>query len=206
MDNKDKQIEFLKMLEPINGQLSKYAVALSKNREIAKDIVSEAILITYQNFENIRDKSKFSHYIWKVTKRLYKRHCWKSRLFGDYNSEIAEQIPDRTSFSDKDFDIQILYKNLDKLPAKQKEAIILFEISGFSIEEIKNIQGGTISAVKSRLKRGREKLTKLLTDTIITNDNRTSDLGRLKDSEIKIYYLFPQPNDKLINIKASNEK
>jgi RNA polymerase sigma-70 factor (ECF subfamily) len=53
---------------------------------------------------------------------------------------------------------------LGKLPDKQKEAIILFEISGFKIAEIAEMQGATESAVKSQLKRGREKLTNILVE------------------------------------------
>ena len=70
------------------------------------------------------------------------------------------------------YDIQVLYAALDKLPVKQKEAVVLFEISGFSLEEIKNIQGGTLSGAKSRVKRGREKLAILLNDNI--NDSQAS--------------------------------
>ena len=49
------------------------------------------------------------------------------------------------------------------LPEEQKEAVILFEISGFSIKEICEIQQAGESAVKQRLKRGRQKLTEILT-------------------------------------------
>ncbi|PIZ05301.1 MAG: RNA polymerase subunit sigma-24, partial [Flavobacteriales bacterium CG_4_10_14_0_8_um_filter_32_5] len=41
--------------------------------------------------------------------------------------------------------------------------IVLFEITGFSIKEIMEIQNSSESAVKQRLKRGREKLVELLT-------------------------------------------
>ncbi len=48
------------------------------------------------------------------------------------------------------------------LPEKQREALALFEISGLSIEEVREIQGGSLSAVKMRLVRGREQLALLL--------------------------------------------
>jgi DNA-directed RNA polymerase specialized sigma24 family protein len=41
---------------------------------------------------------------------------------------------------------------------------VLFELSGFSIEEIREIQGGSISGVKTRLVRGREALRSMLTE------------------------------------------
>ena len=57
----------------------------------------------------------------------------------------------------------MLHKALAILPENQKECIILFEISGFSIKEIMAIQNVSESAVKQRLKRGRAKLVEILT-------------------------------------------
>ncbi|MFO0496195.1 MAG: RNA polymerase sigma factor [Flavobacteriia bacterium] len=48
------------------------------------------------------------------------------------------------------------------LPVVQKESLILFEIAGFNIREIAEIQQASESAVKQRLKRGRQKLTEIL--------------------------------------------
>ena len=46
---------------------------------------------------------------------------------------------------------------LAKLPGVQREAVVLFELEGFGIEEIAALQRATPSAVKSRLARGRER-------------------------------------------------
>jgi RNA polymerase sigma-70 factor (ECF subfamily) len=59
-------------------------------------------------------------------------------------------------------DIHFLYLALQQLPEEQRECIILFEISGFSIKEIAQTQQAGESAVKQRLKRGREKLIEIL--------------------------------------------
>jgi len=48
------------------------------------------------------------------------------------------------------------------LPVKMAEALILYHISDLSMGEIQKIQGGSLSGVKLRLKRGREKLLSLL--------------------------------------------
>ncbi len=47
---------------------------------------------------------------------------------------------------------------LSTLPPEQREAVVLFELEEFSIEEIAAIQMVSVSAVKSRLARGRERL------------------------------------------------
>ena len=49
---------------------------------------------------------------------------------------------------------------LGTLPDVQREAIVLFEMQGFSIDEIASLQRASVSAVKSRLARGREAMRK----------------------------------------------
>jgi hypothetical protein len=43
-----------------------------------------------------------------------------------------------------------------------RETVVLFEVSDFTLEEIHKVQGGSLSGVKLRLKRGRELLAKTL--------------------------------------------
>ena len=61
-----------------------------------------------------------------------------------------------------DAEVYLLHRALALLPEAQREALILFEISGFSIKEVAGLQAVSISAVKQRLKRGRKKLTEIL--------------------------------------------
>jgi RNA polymerase sigma-70 factor (ECF subfamily) len=64
------------------------------------------------------------------------------------------------------FDLHLLHLALDKLSEKEKEGIILFEISGFSIKEIAEIQQESESAIKTRLSRSRQKLKQILEDEV----------------------------------------
>ena len=71
----------------------------------------------------------------------------------------------------------MLYKALNTLPTNQKEALILFEISGFSIKEVCEIQKSSESAVKQRLKRGRVALADYFKSDQLKSesiDNRSS--------------------------------
>jgi RNA polymerase sigma factor (sigma-70 family) len=47
---------------------------------------------------------------------------------------------------------------LQRLPVEQREAIVLFEVEGFAIDEIAELQRASQSAVKSRLARARQRL------------------------------------------------
>lgn len=74
----------------------------------------------------------------------------------------------------------LLNKALGVLTAKERAAILLFEIAGFSIEEIVTIQKERISAVKSRLSRARKKLKKQITEQenfSVRSDDSYGDLN-----------------------------
>ncbi len=72
-------------------------------------------------------------------------------------------LEDVNANTERDAEVYLLHKALSLLPEDQRECIILFEISGFSIKEIVEIQGVSESAVKQRLKRARAKLIEILT-------------------------------------------
>ncbi|MFC2131495.1 RNA polymerase sigma factor [Bacteroidota bacterium] len=162
MDIKTKQEKFLDLLDPHRDSLYMYARAIEKNREDAEDLCSETILTCYEYFHKLKDESSFKAYLFKVARHKFRRKIRRSQKFDKYDEKTAENLVSNDTQPDLPADIKILYEALELLPVKQKEAVVLFEISGFLIKEISEIQGGTMSAVKSRIKRGREKLTEIL--------------------------------------------
>lgn len=162
MSNKEKQEKFIGLLEGVNDSLFMYARALESSVEDTEDLVNDTILACYEKFDTIKDYSGFKGYIFKTARSIFRQKYRRSWLFGKFDEQKAENMTSNDFRPDLPVDIQILYNALDTLPQKQKEAVVLFEISGFSLFEIKELQGGTLSAVKSRVKRGREKLTDIL--------------------------------------------
>jgi RNA polymerase sigma-70 factor (ECF subfamily) len=161
MTQKEKQEKFLELLEPVHQRLARFARAMAGNSDDARDIAAETVLRAYENFDKIKDYSAFPGYLFSIASRYFKRNRYRGRIFSEADGS-EENFPAHGTAPDVSVDVGILYKAMDELPEKQKEAIALFEISGLSIEEIREIQGGTISGVKSRLKRGREKLAEIL--------------------------------------------
>lgn len=162
-DRRVQQQQFLHALEEVHARLWRYAEAISKNRHDAEDIVSETILIAYKQFSGVEKKESFSFYLFTIARRLHKKRMWKRRLFGEIDAEeYVDALVDSEATPDTRADFPLLYAALDKLPSKMKEALVLFELSDFSLEEIRRIQGGSLSGVKARVARGREKLALLL--------------------------------------------
>jgi RNA polymerase sigma factor (sigma-70 family) len=158
--SRGKQEEFLEHLEPHKAGLLRFCRALSNDRDSAKDLASETILITYERFDNLQNKTTIKSYLYTIASRLARTERKLSKRNASYDE--AASIEYGGAAPDVLADIHLLQEAMQRLPEKICEALIMFEISGLSLEEIKEIQGGSLSAVKMRIARGRKKLARLL--------------------------------------------
>lgn len=167
MNSNQKQIAFLELYEQSRENLVRFAKAISRNSEEADDLIQETTLQAFDSFEKLKNPKAFTSYLFTIASRIHKRANWRKRLFlsfsrWDDKDTYEESMPDTGARADANYDITALYKALEKLPEAQKEAVILFEINGLSLEEIKDIQGVSLPGVKSRVQRGRQALAKIL--------------------------------------------
>jgi RNA polymerase sigma-70 factor (ECF subfamily) len=153
---------FMALLGPVRHRLAHFARAMTRNHDDAQDLISDTVLAAFERFEQVKDQKAFLAYLFTIAARIHKRRSWRARLFDRYDPEKAASVHDRGTSPDVSADIRALYDAMARLPARQREAVALFEISGLSLEEIRNVQGGSISAVKMRLVRGRKQLALLL--------------------------------------------
>lgn len=160
--NHTKQTDFLATFEPLRPRLSAYISALVRNREEAQDLMSETVLLAYERFGEVRSRESFVFFLFTIARRLYYRSERRRKIFTLLHDEDAGRFSAPGRPTDADADVRLLYDALAKLPARQREAIALFDIAGLPLEEVRTVQGGTLSGVKTRLKRGREKLAQLL--------------------------------------------
>ena len=167
MNIERKQIEFMKLYEPCREGLVRFSKAITRGREDAMDLVQDTTLKAFDNFEKLKNPIAFKSYLFSIASRLHKRQTWRKRIFSVFGSNeeadcLFDNLPSKESSTDVTYDIQVLYRSLDLLSDKHKEAIILYEISGLSMQEICDIQGGSVSTVKSRVQRARKELEKIL--------------------------------------------
>jgi RNA polymerase sigma-70 factor, ECF subfamily len=158
----EKHDRFLSLLEPVRSRLARFCRAISSDNESARDLASQTILVAYEHFEQIREPERFRSYCFQVASRLQKRDRWRNRNRVAYDPVAAESITDPGPSPDASLAAQELYSALATLPKTMRDAVILFEITGLSLEEIRQIQGGSLSGVKSRIARGRERLARML--------------------------------------------
>ena len=187
--NSEKHERFMALLEPCLARLSRYCRAMTRDEqataEDGEDLLSDAILLAYENFENLRATEAFPSYIFTTARRLYYRRAKRNAIWERF-TPVSREIPDdRWNAAELRLDLDALDRALLALPEKQREAIVLFEISELSLAEIQGIQGGSLSGVKSRIVRGREKLAELLGEKMahgVGTKNMRKPNGRVNGS------------------------
>jgi RNA polymerase sigma-70 factor (ECF subfamily) len=162
-DHPERWQELLQLLRPFHESAALTARRLARSPDDGDDLLSEAILRAFEKLSSLRDRDRFRPWFFAVLLSVHRnrarRHFWKRFLplpegkpglepvgvDGARQAELARRA-DRAR------------RALDTLNAEQREAIVLFELQGFTIEEIAEMSNVGISAVKSRLARGRERL------------------------------------------------
>lgn len=137
---------------------------MTADEDDALDVVSETVLIAYEKMDTVRNPDAFWGFVLTIARHIYLRRRRRESLFRPIIDEDAEHFSATGPSPEDCTEVQLLYDALAELPVRQREAVVLFEIVGMSLEEICVIQGGTLSGAKSRVARGRQRLIVLLRD------------------------------------------
>ena len=130
------------------------------NRDEADDLAQDALVKAYLACSGFRDGGKFRSWLFKIAHNTflsYKRSPQTPTISID--AVPIEALPQRGSGEGASSD---LYLALATLPPKERSAITLFYLNGYSIKEIAAITEVSQDAVKQQLSRGREKLREKL--------------------------------------------
>ena len=128
-----------------------------KNYADAEDAVQNAFIKLFCNSYRFKTQLDEQRWLIRITINICKDYLKRPHNRKNTSLDHAENVCDEQSFIDLD-----LARLFDSLTEKYKSVIYLHYIEGFSIEEISGILTIGQSAVKMRLKRGREYLkTKL---------------------------------------------
>jgi RNA polymerase sigma-70 factor (ECF subfamily) len=154
--------DFIALLKAHYNSAAQYCRALFQGGRDAEDALQDAIIAAMENFAALKEEEKFRSWFFTIITRTYyaakSRETKRGKLFAvltEKNSHFPAVYND-DFLSAKE---TVLQEALNALTEKERAAILLFELGGFSLTEIQHIQGEkSLSAIKSRLSRTREKL------------------------------------------------
>jgi RNA polymerase sigma factor (sigma-70 family) len=178
--NEQTKNRFFELLRPLQDRLVWYIYVLSRDEEEARDIVGDAILLAYDHFDTLRSETAFELFLFRIARREYFRVRRRMMLFTRLKPEHECIGSEAMRALETGVDAQLVLNCICRMPQRQRETVTLYEIAGFSLEEIRGLQGGSLSGVKSRLVRARKKLEKHFDYRFMQSENERAETLALK--------------------------
>src|SRR6202030_910293 len=142
--------------------LRAFAISLSGNGDRADDLVQETLLRALANIDSFQPGSNLPAWLFTILRNLFRSDYRKRRReVEDDDGSYAETLKSQPEQSGR-LEFEELPVALAKLPADQREALILVGAAGLSYEEAADICGCPIGTIKSRVNRARGRLAELL--------------------------------------------
>lgn len=157
---------FAGLMEIYQKQALRAAYLISGNYADSEDIVQETFTSCYINRKQIRDPEAFKGWFYKTLSRTAWRVCRKARREQPCRGSVSggKEAPggllSRVILKEEE---QALYREILRLPVKQRTVIILYYYNGMTIKEIAAACGCLEGTVKSRLFHGKARLKEALT-------------------------------------------
>jgi len=142
--------------------LRAFAISLSGKRDRADDLVQETLTKAWKHQDSFTPGTNLKAWLYAILRNeFYSQMRKKGREVEDVDGNFSSQLAvhaEQPGFLDL-ADMRIA---LTKLPADQREALLLVGASGLSYEETAEICGVAVGTIKSRVNRARRKLSELL--------------------------------------------
>ena len=164
-----KQEAFMEAYQHCHEPFLRYCSALAYGKMDTEDLVQDVLLSAFQHFEQIQEKGQLLHYLIRAARNRSISIWRKSKFKAEWIESHANKLIAQGVSPEMTLDVELLYRTLNRLPLRQRDAIVLFEISGFSMKEIAEIQNSTVGAIKTKISRGRNRLKQLLAEKSIGN-------------------------------------
>ena len=175
------QAAFLELYERYREPIFRFAYRLLGSVEIAEDVTHDCFLSLIRKPENYRpERASLKTYLYAAARNLALKH-FRSQGRETGLDEVIEEPKDSSRRGPLrrllDEELATLVRDaVFSLPPLQREALILFEYEGLSLNEVAEIAGTDAGAIKARLYRAREGLRRILRPYL--NSNQELNSGR----------------------------
>jgi len=129
------------------------------NKDEADDLAQDTLVKAYLSSAGYQDKGKFRSWLFKIAHNTFLNHRASQHYTENIDDDRIKSLP---LGGDGEGSYEDLYLALSTLPPKERSAITLFYLTGYSIKEIAQITDTSEDAVKKQLSRGRDKLRSTL--------------------------------------------
>lgn len=158
----DRDREFRDQLVAILPNLRAFSRGLCGNRDLADDMAQDAVARAWAARSSFAPGSNFRAWMFMILRNNFYTTLRKNSRIVSWDPEAAERILVVDASQHDRLNVQDVQRALQKLPAEQREVLMLVGANGISYEEAAEIMGCAVGTIKSRLARGRTALAALV--------------------------------------------
>jgi len=155
---------FLRLLEPVYRDCQRWAYNLTQDAIEAEDLLAQSILLGLQNVRQLKNDGAFKAWMFRIIANAFKHHLRsKKRQAEAVDPEMLPRFGPRDDrWTERAEQADAVRRVLMQLAPEQRQALMLFEVQGFSIRETSEVLSKKEGAVRVLLHRARERLAVLL--------------------------------------------
>ncbi|MDQ1267230.1 MAG: hypothetical protein QG635_2384 [Bacteroidota bacterium] len=150
--------KYFKLIEANLPDMERYALFLTRSRDFAEDLVSEAIIKGYDTYQNIRKESAFRSFMFTIIIRTYYSEKRKRSRYSDIDNPEFRSLYSKALNPEEITDIALMYEEIEKMSEKDREIIILAELMELPLKEISEMLEISVTNAKVRVHRAKKKL------------------------------------------------
>jgi len=153
------------LVEQYRSVLFGTAYLMMQDRGLAEDAVQEALIQTWKHLPSFRLKSNVKTWMVRIVVNEVKQQFRKKQVSTvplEQASEVAVDFDEAATAMIRNEERQHLKQALEKLPAEQREAVVLRYFSELTVPEIATVTGQREGTIKSRLSRALSHLGEIL--------------------------------------------
>ena len=153
---------FSSLLHRYSDPLYRHALGMTGSPDVAEDILQQSFIKAYNHLAEVR--GRFDAWLFRIVANGCKD--WLKNIRRTHVSYDEDDQPSAYATPDEDLDRSELRSDLDRalesLAPSLREAFVMKHVEGRSYEEMADLLGTTVGALKMRVHRAREALQALL--------------------------------------------
>ena len=131
------------------------------------DVLQDVFLRMQRGLDGLRDEERFGPWVYRIARSAIADHQRRAarhpRVEADLASEAAPEPDDDEHAPDREL-ARYVAPFVAMLPSPYREALTLTELEGLTQQQAADLAGISLSGMKSRVQRGRQRLREALED------------------------------------------
>jgi RNA polymerase sigma-70 factor, ECF subfamily len=144
-------------------RLYRYAYGMVADSDVAADMVQDSLVRAYRSLRRCRNPDNFGGWVIRIVRNRCLDHLKERRRNNvPLDPELAEGESTVYAVDDRVVAGEAVRQALESTPDLLREAFLLKHVDDLSYDEMAEVTGASVSALKMRVKRAREHLAEAL--------------------------------------------